>query len=64
MNNTQRVIDSVFMNEGKHVEMQRWLEKMESIQAINTDLLVEMRQDQEIVSKLQSNFEANVKKVR
>ena len=64
MNNTQRVIDSVFMNEGKHVEMQRWLEKMESIQAINTDLLVEMRQDQEIFNKLQSNFEANVKKVR
>jgi hypothetical protein len=64
INNTQTVIDSVFVNEAKHVEMQRWLEKMETVQGVNTDLLLELKQDQEMVNRLGANFEQNVKQVR
>jgi len=39
MNNTQRVIESVSMNEAKHVEMLGWVGKMETVQSLNVDLL-------------------------
>ncbi len=64
INNTQTVIDSAFVNEVKHVEMQRWLEKMETVQGVNTDLLLELKQDEEMVNRVGANFEQNVKQVR
>ncbi len=52
------------MNEGKHVEMQSWTEKMEKVQNLNNDFLMELKQDGELIEKLEMNFADNVKQVR
>ncbi len=52
------------MNEEKHVEMQSWTEKMEKVQNLNNDFLMELKQDGELIEKLEMNFKENVKQVR
>lgn len=44
------------MNESKHVEMHNWLNKVEKLQSFNNDVFAELKQDQDIVNRLEKNF--------
>ncbi len=45
------------MNEAKHVEMQSWVEKVEKVQGLNNDFLMELKQDLDLIEKLENNFD-------
>jgi hypothetical protein len=64
LNNLSGIVNRVFSNEIKYMEMNDWVNKIEEVNKINKDVYDELENDELMLKQLEENFRKNVERVK